>query len=280
MSIADVFFKDDLREILHYGTSDDIPGYQIRAKWPDGTPAHTLMAYHVINRYDLREEFPILTLRKQNFKAAVDEILWIYQKKSNNVHDLNSHVWDAWADEDGSIGKTYGYQIGVKSKYPDGEYDQMDRVLKDLKENPLSRRILTTCYNPHDLHEMNLYPCVWSMTFNVDMKTGTLHMLLNQRSQDMITANGWDVMAHAALLMMIAQATGYQPGILTHVIANAHIYDRHIPIARELIKRTPYRAPKVQLDPDIKDFYAFTPDSFELTDYEYGPSVGKLEVAI
>ena len=264
MSYADQTFIQNCQSILTQGVWDT--GLNVRPRWEDGSPAHTVKLFGLVNRYDLRREFPILTLRRQYFKTAVDELLWIWQKKSNNVRDLSSHIWDAWADESGSIGKAYGYQLGVKHHYKEGDMDQVDRVLYDLKHDPASRRILTSLYNHHDLSEMALYPCAWSMTFNVS--GNVLNGILNQRSQDMLTANGWNVMQYAALLMMLAQVSGLVPGELVHVIADAHIYDRHVPIVEELIARAPYDAPAVALDSAVTDFYAFTKDSFTLTGYQ------------
>jgi len=262
MSKADLIFIDMCRDILANGYSSE--GQQVRATWEDGAPAHTIKKFCVVNRYDLSEEFPILTLRGTNLKAAIDELLWIWQKKSNNIHDLNSHIWDSWADETGSIGKAYGYQLRVKHKYPEGEFDQVDRVLYDLKHNPYSRRIMTNLYVHADLHEMNLYPCAYSMTFNV---TGNrLNGILNQRSQDVLVANNWNV--------------GLVPGELVHVIADAHIYDRHIPLVEELISRTPYPAPKLMINPDVKDFYDFRVEDFTLIDYQRGPQIKNIPVAV
>ena len=250
----------------------------MRPHWADGTPAHTVKKFCIVNRYDLSEEFPIVTVRKTNFAAAVDEILWIWQKKSNNVHDLNSHIWDSWADESGSIGKAYGYQLGVKHVYPEGEFDQVDRVLYDLKHNPYSRRIMTNIYVHADLHEMNLYPCAYSMTFNV---TGNkLNAILNQRSQDMLTANNWNVVQYSVLLIMMAKVSGLIPGELVHVVADAHVYDRHIPICEELFERPQYDAPKLVLKREVTDFYDFKVEDFELVDYKYTPLGKKIEVAI
>ncbi len=263
MSFADLRFLETCRNILSNGVWDtDQP---VRPRWADGTPAHTIKVFGVVNRYNLQEEFPVQTIRKMAFKSAVDELLWIWQKKSNNIHELGSHIWDAWADETGSIGKAYGYQLGVKHQYPEGEFDQVDRVLYDLKHNPASRRIMTNLYNHHDLHEMALYPCAWSVTFNVS--GNTLNAILNQRSQDMLTANGWNVMQYAALVHMLAQVSGLKAGELVHVIADAHIYDRHIPLVEELMARTPYEAPTLWMDPTITDFYHFTKDSFRLEGY-------------
>ena len=254
MSKADQIFLANCQEILSRGTWDThLP---VRPRWEDGTPAHTVKCFGLVNRYDLREEFPIQTIRRMYLKSAVEELLWIWQKKSNNVRALSTGIWDAWADETGSIGKAYGYQMGVKHRYPEGEMDQVDRVLYDLKHNPSSRRILTNLYNHHDLSEMALYPCAYSMTFNV---TGnTLNAILHQRSQDMLTANGWNVMQYAVLVHMLAQVSGLEAGELVHVIADAHIYDRHVPLVEELLGRTPYPAPRLRLDPAVTDFYAFT----------------------
>ena len=276
MSYADKLFIENVTNILYRGYSD--AKQEVRPHWEDGTPAHTFKTFGIVNRYDLSKEFPIMTLRRQYFKSAVDELLWIWQKHSNNVHDLKSHVWDAWTDENGSIGKAYGYQLGVKHIYPEGEFNQVDKALYDLKHNPSSRRILVNMYNHADLHEMALAPCAYSVTFNV---TGNkLNMILNQRSQDMLTANGWNVMQYAALLMMFAQVSNLKPGILLHVIADAHIYDRHVPAIRKMLTNTRYPAPEVKLDPTITDFYQFTPDSFTLVNYQYSNFAEKIEVAI
>ncbi len=276
MSIADKIFIDTCRQILDEGISDE--NLPVRPKWLDGTPAHTIKKFCIVNRYDLSKEFPIITLRRTAFKSAIDEILWIWQKKSNNVHDLNSHIWDSWADETGSIGKAYGYQLGKKSIYPEGEFDQVDRVLFDLKHNPQSRRILTNIYNFEDLHEMHLYPCAYSMTFNV---TGNkLNGILNQRSQDTLTANNWNVVQYAVLLHMFAQVSGLEAGELVHVISDAHIYDRHVPIVEEILKNPQYPAPTFKMNKDIKNFYDFTVDDFELENYQYTKLDKKIEVAI
>ena len=276
MSYADKIFIQNCTDIIENGCWDT--DQKVRPHWEDGTPAHTVKKFGIVNRYDLEKEFPILTIRKTFFKSAIDEILWIWQKKSNNVKDLNSHIWDQWADETGSIGKAYGYQLGVKHKYKEGEFDMVDRVIYDLKNNPASRRIMTNLYNFQDLHEMALYPCAYSMTFNV--VGGKLCAILNQRSQDMLAANAWNVAQYAALVYMIAQVTDLEPGELVHVIADAHIYDRHIPIVEELIKRPAFDAPKVTLDKSIKDFYQFTPESFTVENYVHGDKVGRFEVAI
>lgn len=276
MSIADRIFIDNVKYILENGTWDT--GMDVRPKWADGTPAHTISCFSVVNRYDLSKEFPITTLRRTFLKTAVKELLWIWQKKSNNINDLNAHIWDSWADENGSIGKAYGYQLGVKHHYPEGDFDQVDRVLYDLKHNPSSRRIMTNLYNHHDLSEMGLYPCAYSMTFNVS--GGKLNALLNQRSQDMLTANNWNVCQYAVLVYMLAQVSGLEPGELVHVIANAHIYDRHVPIIKEIIKNEPFDAPKFNIDSSVTDFYKFTPDSFTLEGYKYHDSDFKIEVAI
>lgn len=276
MSFADKIFKDMCRSILDEGVWDT--DRDVRPRWADGTPAHTVKKFCVVNRYDLSKEFPIITLRRTAFKSAVDELLWIWQKKSNNVKDLSSHIWDSWADESGSIGKAYGYQLGVKHVYPEGEFDQVDRVLFDLKHNPASRRIMTNIYNFADLHEMHLYPCAYSMTFNV---TGDrLNAILNQRSQDTLTANNWNVVQYAVLVHMMAQVSGLVPGEFVHVIADAHIYDRHVPIVEKMLENPEYPAPKFVMNPDVKDFYAFTTDDFALEDYRYTPLTDKIEVAV
>ena len=276
MSYADEVFIQNCREILTGGVWDT--DREVRPRWEDGAPAHTVKKFGIVNRYDLQREFPVITLRKQYLRSAVDELLWIWQKKSNNIRDLHSHIWDAWADESGSIGKAYGYQLGVKHRYPEGEMDQVDRVLYDLKHNPTSRRILTSLYNHHDLSEMVLYPCAWSVTFNVS--GNTLNAVLNQRSQDMLTANGWNVMQYAALVHMLAQVSGLVPGELVHVIADAHIYDRHVPIIEELIARTPYDAPQFWMNRSVTDFYAFTRDDFRLEGYQAHPLDVPIPVAI
>ena len=276
MSLADQIFIETCRNILDNGISDE--NLEVRPKWLDGTPAHTIKKFCIVNRYGLSKEFPIITLRRTAFKSAIDEILWIWQKKSNNVHDLNSHIWDSWADETGSIGKAYGYQLGKKSVYPEGEFDQVDRVLYDLKHNPQSRRILTNIYNFEDLHEMHLYPCAYSMTFNV---TGNkLNGILNQRSQDTLTANNWNVVQYAVLLHMFAQVSGLEAGEFVHVISDAHIYDRHIPIVEEILKNPQYPAPTFKMNKDVKNFYDFTVDDFELENYQYTKLDKKIEVAI
>lgn len=282
MSYADTLFIQMCKDIIENGYSTE--GEKVRPKWEDGTFAYTIKQFGVINRYDLSKEFPALTLRKTYIKSAIDEILWIWQKKSNNVHDLRSHIWDEWADENGSIGKAYGYQLGVKHQYKEGEMDQVDRVLYDLKHNPYSRRIMTNIYVHQDLHEMNLYPCAYSMTFNVTQKTGheklTLNAVLNQRSQDILTANNWNVVQYSVLLMMIAQVCDMEVGELVHVIADAHIYDRHIPIIKELISRPTYPAPKFWMNPEVKNFYEFTLDDFRIEDYQTGPQVSNIPIAI
>lgn len=276
MSRTDEIFIDNVSDILENGVWDT--SYDVRPHWADGTPAHTIKKFCIVNRYDLQKEFPIITLRKTAFKSAIDEILWIWQKKSNNVNDLNSRIWDSWADETGSIGKAYGYQLAKKSVYKEGLFDQVDRVLYDLKHNPNSRRIMTNIYNFDDLHEMHLYPCAYSMTFNVS--GDTLNGILNQRSQDTLTANNWNVVQYAVLLHMIAQVSGFKAGELVHVIADAHIYDRHIPIIKEMIKNPQYAAPKFTMNPDIKNFYDFTVDDFQLDGYKFTKMTSKIEVAI
>ena len=276
MSKADELFIKTCRDIIDNGYWDT--DRDVRPHWEDGAPAHTVKKFCIVNRYNLQEEFPIITLRRTAFKSAIDEILWIWQKKSNNINELNSHIWDSWADENGSIGKAYGYQLGVKHKYKEGMFDQVDRVLYDLKNNPASRRIMTNIYVHQDLSEMNLYPCAYSMTFNV---TGdTLNGVLNQRSNDVLTANNWNVVQYAILLMMLAQVSGLKAGELVHVIADAHIYDRHVPIVEKILNNPQYPAPNVWINPEIKDFYDFTVDDFKLEGYEYTKLEDKIEVAI
>ena len=276
MSRADEIFVQNMKDIMENGFSDkDLP---VRPHWEDGTPAHTIKKFGIVNTYDLQEELPILTIRRTAFKSCLDELLWIWQKKSNNIHDLNSHIWDSWADENGSIGKAYGYQLGKKAIYPEGEFDQVDRVLYDLKHNPQSRRIMTNIYNFEDLHEMNLYPCAYSMTFNV---TGdTLNGILNQRSNDMLTANNWNVLQYALLIHMFAQVSGLKPGKLIHVIADAHIYDRHIDLVKEVIAKPQHKAPTLRINPNVKNFYDFKIEDFELIDYEFEKLDKKIPVAI
>ena len=282
MSYADKVFVAMCQDILENGTSTE--GELVRPHWEDGTSAYTIKKFGVVNRYDLSKEFPAITLRKTYIKSATDELLWIWQKKSNNIHDLKSHVWDEWADEDGSIGKAYGYQLGVKHQYKEGMMDQVDRVIYDLKHTPFSRRILTNIYVHQDLHEMNLYPCAYSMTFNVTKEEGseqlTLNGILNQRSQDVLTANNWNVCQYAVLLHMFAQVCGMKAGELVHVIADAHIYDRHIPLIEELISREPLPAPKFWLNPEVKDFYEFTPDDVRLDGYETHPQIKNIPIAV
>ena len=282
MSYADKDFVAMCQDILENGTSTE--GELVRPHWEDGTSAYTIKKFGVVNRYDLSKEFPAITLRKTYIKSATDELLWIWQKKSNNIHDLKSHVWDEWADEDGSIGKAYGYQLGVKHQYKEGMMDQVDKVIYDLKHTPFSRRILTNIYVHQDLHEMNLYPCAYSMTFNVTQKKGddrlTLNGILNQRSQDVLAANNWNVCQYAVLMHMLAQVCDMRVGELVHVIADAHIYDRHVPIVKELIERPQYDAPKFWLNPDIKDFYQFTTDDIKITDYVTGEQIKDIPIAV
>lgn len=282
MSYADTLFIDMCKDILEHGV--DTKGEKVRPVWADGEKAYTIKKFGVINRYDLSKEFPAITLRKTYIKSAIDELLWIWQKKSNNTKDLKSRIWDEWADEDGSIGKAYGYQLGVKHQYKEGMMDQVDRVLYDLKHNPYSRRIMTNIYVHEDLHEMNLYPCAYSMTFNVtkDPEDGklVLNAILNQRSQDILTANNWNVVQYAVLVHMFAQVSDMKVGELIHVIADAHIYDRHVPIVEELIQRPTYPAPIFKMNPDVKNFYDFTLDDFTIEDYQTGPQVKDIPVAI
>lgn len=276
MSRADEIFIANCRDILENGYSD--AELEVRPRWEDGTPAHTIKKFCIVNRYDLRKEFPALTIRRSYIKSSIDELLWIWQKKSNRIDELRGHVWDAWADEQGTIGKAYGYQLGVKHKYREGMFDQVDRVLYDLKHNPTSRRIMTNIYVHADLSEMALYPCAYSMTFNVS--GNTLNTVLNQRSNDFLTANNWNVVQYAVLTKMMAQVSGLEAGEFVHVIADAHIYDRHIPLVEKIISREPYPAPKLIMNPDVKDFYQFTRDDFALEDYKYHEFDDKIPVAI
>ena len=282
MSAADQIFVDMCKDIIENGTSTE--GEKVRPVWEDGTSAYTIKKFGVVNRYDLSKEFPALTLRKTAIKTCVDEMLWIWQRKSNNIHDLKGHIWDEWADETGSIGKAYGYQMGVKHQYKEGMMDQVDRVIYDLKNNPFSRRIMTNIYVHQDLSEMHLYPCAYSMTFNVTQKPGegklVLNAILNQRSQDVLAANNWNVCQYAVLVHMLAQVCDMQAGELVHVIADAHIYDRHVDIVKELITREQHPAPKFWINPEIKDFYDFTPDDIKLIDYETGPQIKDIPIAI
>ena len=282
MAYADDVFIRMCRDIIDNGV--DTTGEKVRPHWPDGTPAYTVKKFGVVNRYDLKKEFPIMTLRRTAIKSAVDEIQWIWQKKSNNIHDLHSHIWDEWADEDGSIGKAYGYQMSVKHQYKEGMFDMVDRVLFDLKNNPYSRRIMTNIYTFADLHEMNLYPCAYSMTFNCtkNKETGklVLNAILNQRSNDVLAANNWNVVQYATLVHMMAQVSDMEPGEFVHVIADAHIYDRHIPLIEELIKREPFPAPKFILNPDVKNFYDFKPEDVQLENYQFGEQIKNIPIAI
>ncbi len=282
MSYADKVFVDMCKDILENGTSTE--GEKVRPVWEDGTSAYTMKKFGVVNRYDLSKEFPALTLRRTAIKTCVDELLWIWQKKSNNIKDLKGHIWDEWADETGSIGKAYGYQMGVKHQYKEGMMDQVDRVIYDLKNNPFSRRIMTNIYVHQDLSEMHLYPCAYSMTFNVTQKPGeeklVLNAILNQRSNDVLAANNWNVCQYAVLVHMLAQVCDMQVGEFVHVIADAHIYDRHIPIIKELIQREQFPAPKLWINPEVKDFYDFTPDDIKLLDYVHGEQIKDIPIAV
>ena len=282
MSYADKVFIDMCRDIIDNGTSTE--GEKVRPVWEDGTSAYTIKRFGVVNRYDLSKEFPALTLRRTAIKSCVDELLWIWQKKSNNVNELKSNIWDSCADETGSIGKAYGYQMGVKHQYKEGRMYQTDRVIFDLKNNPYSRRIMTNIYVHNDLHEMHLYPCAYSMTFNVtkekDSEKLTLNAILNQRSQDVLAANNWNVCQYAVLVHMLAQVCGMKAGEFVHVIADAHIYDRHVPMIEELISREPLPAPTFWLNPEITDFYDFTPDDVRLDRYETHPQIKNIPIAV
>ena len=276
MSRADELYIQTCRDILENGVWDT--DRDVRPHWEDGTPAHTVKKFCVVNRYDLREEFPIMTLRRTYYRSCIQELLWIWQKKSNRIAELGSHIWDSWARADGTIGKAYGYQLGVKHQYPEGEFDQVDRVLHDLRHDPASRRILTNLYNHHDLHDMALAPCAYSMTFNVS--GNTLNAILNQRSQDMLTANNWNVVQYAVLVHMLAQVSGLEAGELVHVIADCHIYDRHVPLVEKMLQNPQYPAPEFVMDRSVTDFYRFTVDSFRMENYRYAPFDEKIPVAI
>lgn len=282
MSLADNLFITMCKDILDNGTSTE--GEKVRPKWEDGAPAYTIKQFGVVNRYDLSKEFPLITLRKTAVKSATDEMLWIWQQKSNNIQDLHSHIWDSWADDNGSIGKAYGYQLGVKHRYKEGMMDQVDRVLYDLKHNPFSRRIMTNLYVHQDLAEMNLYPCAYSVTFNVTQRQGddklTLNAILNQRSQDILAANNWNIVQYAVLVHMLASVSNMQVGQLVHVIADAHIYDRHVPIIKELIQRQTFDAPTFWLNPEIKDFYEFTRNDIRVDNYVTGEQITNIPIAI
>lgn len=280
MSLADKIFKDTCIDILENGT--DTKNQEVRPKWEDGTPAYTIKKFGVVNEYDLRKEFPALTLRRIALKSAMDEILWIYQKKSNNINDLNSHIWDQWADKTGSIGTAYGYTIGEKFIFKNEEIDQIDYVRKQLKETPFSRRIMTNMYQYKNLATGHLDPCAYSMTYNVTEENGqlVLNAILNQRSQDMLAANGWNIAQYAILLMMLAQEANMIPGKLIHVIADCHIYDRHIPMIKELLTREEYPAPIVRLNPDIKNFYEFTTNDLIVENYKFGEQIKNIPIAV
>lgn len=275
MSKADTIFVDMCRDILDNGYSTE--GQEVRAKWEDGSSAYTIKRFGIVNRYDLSREFPALTLRPTGWKNAIDELLWIWQKKTNDITKLNSHIWDAWAGEDNTIGKAYGYQLGKQYKFRQGMMDQVDNVIWQLKNTPASRRIMTNIYNFEDLSEMGLEPCAYSMTFNVT--ENRLNAILNQRSQDVLVANNWNVVQYAVLVHMLAQVCGYEPGELVHVIADAHIYDKHVPLVEELIGRTQYPAPKFVMNPNVKDFYEFTLEDFDLENYQTGPQIKNIPVA-
>ena len=275
MSKADTIVVDMCRDILDNGYSTE--GQDVRARWEDGSSAYTIKRFGIVNRYDLSKEFPALTLRPTGWKNAIDELLWIWQKKTNDITQLQSHLWDAWAGEDNTIGKAYGYQLGKQYNFRQGRMDQVDNVIWQLKNTPASRRIMTNIYNFEDLSEMGLEPCAYSMTFNVT--DNRLNAILNQRSQDVLVANNWNVVQYAVLVHMLAQVCGYEAGELVHVIADAHIYDKHVPLVEELIGRTQYPAPKFEMNPDVKDFYEFTLDDFKPENYQAGPQIKNIPVA-
>lgn len=273
MSFDDIFIKM-VNDILENGSFNF--NEKARAKWEDGTKAQTIKKFGIINRYDLSKEFPIQTQRPVNFKMAIDEILWIWQKKSNKIEELNSKIWNRWA-KNGNIGKAYGYQMSIKHKYNEGWFDQVDRIIYLLKNDSQSRRMITNIYVHNDLNEMNLYPCAFSVIFNVT--NNRLNAILNQRSQDVLTANAWNVCQYAALIHMFSNISNLDPGELVHVISDAHIYDRHKEIIKELIKRPVYKTPKFIINKDIKDFYKFTLNDFKLENYNHGKQI-KFEVAV
>ena len=284
MTQADENFIKTCEEIFKKGYSSE--GTNVRTRWEDGTEANYYSIVGVQNKYDLEKEFPMITLRNNSktIKNAIDEILWIWQKKSNKISELNSHIWDKWAGEDGKIGKAYGYQLAKKYEFKtkDGikEMDQVDYVLYLLKNDPSSRRIMTNLFNHEELKDMNLEPCAYGTQWLV--KEGKLHLILNQRSQDMLTANGWNVMQYATLQCMFAQVAGLKPGTLTHNIGDCHIYDRHVPLVKKLLEAKPVECkPKLVINNPTKDFYEFKVEDFEIKDYDYNKEVkiGKIPVA-
>ena len=326
MSKCDAYFIDMCTEILEQGITTE--GEKVRPHWEDGSPAYTIKKFGQITEYDLKTEPPVLTLRRVPVKSAIDELLWIWQKKSNNIHALNSRIWDAWADEEGSIGKAYGYQLaqkyrcrdvsreGLSAAFPgyvfreeqteavevfrDSEtgrvaavrkngrwhMDQVDKVIYDLKNTPYSRRILTTLWNPEDLADMRLSPCAYSMTFNVtenkDSGRLVLNGILNQRSQDILTAFAWNEFQYGVGLMyMLAQVCAMEVGKFVHVVADAHIYDRHVELVKGLCERVPRKVPKVWVNPAVKDFYRFTVEDLRLLEYEVaGEQIKGIPVAV
>ncbi len=284
MTQADKNFIDTCKEILEHGYSSE--GTGVRTKWEDGTEANYYSIVGVTNKYDVEKEFPMITLRNNTntVKRAIDEILWIWQKKSNDVNELNSHIWDQWADEKETIGKAYGYQMAKKYEFKTKQgmktMDQVDNVLFLLKNDPASRRIMTNIFDFADLKDMNLEPCAYGTQWLV--KDGKLHLILNQRSQDMLAANGWNTMQYAALLCMFAQCTGLKPGTLTHNIGDCHIYDRHIPLIRQLIEAKPLDVtPKLIINNDTTNFYEFKVEDFEIQGYDYNKEIklGKIPIA-
>ena len=285
MTQADENFIKTCKEILKNGYSSE--GTNVRTRWEDGTEANYYSIVGVQNKYDLEKEFPMITLRNNSktIKNAIDEILWIWQKKSNKISELTSHIWDQWAGEDGTIGKAYGFQLAKKYEFKtkDGmqTLDQVDYMLYLLKHDPASRRIMTNIFDFGDLKDMNLEPCAYSTQWLV--KEGKLHLILNQRSQDMLAANGWNTMQYAALLCMVAKCVDLKPGTLTHNIGDCHIYDRHVPLIEKLIEAKPMDvSPKLIINNDTKDFYEFKVEDFEIQGYDYNKDIklGKIPVAI
>ena len=268
MSQADKYFIEEAVHLLTEGFNDK--DYPVRPKWPD------------VRRYDLSKEFPALTLRTQAFKGVVRELLWMWQKKSNVVDELGKSaiIWKAWERPDGTIGKTYGYQLGQVHHYEYGDFDQVDNLIYLLKNKPMDRRMIVTMWNPADLHDMALPPCVYESLWYV--ADGKLNCTLIQRSGDLLAAaasGGWDTMEYAILVHMLAQVCGYQVGELVHIVDNLHIYDRHTDAVRECLGNPEYPAPKLWINPEVKDFYAFTEDDFRLDNYQSTKLSTKFEVA-
>jgi thymidylate synthase len=281
MNSADKQYLDLVRNIIENGYSDE--GENVRPKWADGTPAYTKSLISCKMQFD-NSEVPILTTKQVAWKTAIKELLWIWQMKSNRIEDLhkmNVHIWDEWEIKEGkwagTIGPAYGYQLGKKCRKVNGELlDQVDYLLWSLKNNP-SRRMITTLWDKDDLDEMALTPCVWKTNWLV--KGRKLHLIVGIRSNDMALGNPFNVFQYSVLQRMIAQVTGYELGTLNFDIDDAHVYDRHIEPLKQQLKREPYSAPKLWINPEITNFYDFTPDDFKLIDYKHHPKI-EMEVAI